>query len=197
MHFDGASALIAVGEGDVALVVVSLEPPGVDVMRFVAAVKAYAGVPVLVGLQGYPDPDAVVQALDAGAQGLISLPVTPSELSDHLRRLGVGGPARVVVGGAVALQPQASTLKVGDRVLTLSAQDFQLVELLVRNAPNPVATDALVEVTGARRADPVVAVRVAVGRLRRRLAAGGIDAESVVQSVRGVGYRWVDPVASS
>ncbi|MHA6522913.1 winged helix-turn-helix domain-containing protein [Tessaracoccus sp. G1721] len=197
VHFDGASALIAVGEGDVSVVVVPLSLPGVEITRFISAVKGYAGVPVLVGLSGDPDPGLVVAALDAGAQGLISFPLSSSELCDHLRAIGVSGPGRVVTGASAALHPEASALKLGDHVVTLSPKDFQLLELLVRNSPQTVPTDALQAVLGSSRVDAVVAVRVAIGRLRRRLLAHGVEADDAVQSVRGVGYRWVDPTPLS
>lgn len=194
-HPDPASALIAVGEGDVAAVVASPTVEGVSLGPMVAAITKYAAIPVFVGLSATDNTDEVLVALDAGACALLSLPLQPKDLRAALHRRSATGP-RFQERGGILFDPASQEVRMGDVALTLSYQDYRLLELLVTSAPRSVTMPELASALQGEEADPkkaATAVRVAISRLRQRLTRGGLDGNALVRSARGVGYRWVPP----
>ena len=83
-----------------------------------------------------------------------------------------------------------------DRVITLTPKEFELLALLA-NAPGRVfGRDELLDAVWGR--DGFVEPRtvdVHVARLRRKFTAARVPAPGV-ETVRGVGYRFRDPMAS-
>lgn len=99
--------------------------------------------------------------------------------------------------------PQATEVKVGDRVVDLAAQavvraggekeflaprDFELLKLLIQSAPRVLSRDEILDaVWGEDKFPSHRTVDNAIVRLRQALGEPGGQA---IRSVRGVGYQW-------
>ena len=107
-------------------------------------------------------------------------------------RAGRPAQSRLVVGDLV-VDPLTRVVRVGDVTLALSAKEFALLHALAVE-PTRVVTKAelLRDVWGYTGGVATRTVDVHAYRLRRKLAAAGV---ALVVSVRGVGYRLVEPVA--
>jgi DNA-binding response OmpR family regulator len=69
----------------------------------------------------------------------------------------------------------------------LSANEFAVLEALMRGAPSPLSTEHLLTPVWDENADPFTnTVQVTIGRLRRKLGQ-----PDVIETIRGVGYRIV------
>jgi two-component system phosphate regulon response regulator PhoB len=93
----GQTALELLERGRPDLVILDLMMPGmsgIDVCRWIRAQPAFATIPVVM-LTGLVDPDAHLEARQAGANDVWLKPIAPSELGTRIRQLlnqaGSGG----------------------------------------------------------------------------------------------------------
>jgi DNA-binding response OmpR family regulator len=103
----------------------------------------------------------------------------------RLRREGT--PEKTVIrAGRVVLDLRERRVKVGRRLVELTAREFALLEVLARHCGQVLAREQLLSHVWGYDYDPASnVVDVYVGYLRRKL--GG----DVIETVRGVGYRLV------
>ena len=89
--------------------------------------------------------------------------------------------------GDLRLDPRGRTAHRGERELDLTAREFDLLELLMRNAGEVLDRPRLHEEVWGYTFDPGTNVAdVFVGYLRRKLEAGGEP--RVLHTVRGIGF---------
>ena len=135
---------------------------------------------------------------DWGVDDVLLDTAGPAEVEARLR-LAVGrraadadddGPAEIR-GGDVRIDEATYTAQVRDRVLDLTFKEFELLKFLAQH-PGRVFTRAqlLQEVWGYDYFGGTRTVDVHVRRLRAKL---GPEHESVIGTVRNVGYRFVVP----
>jgi two-component system OmpR family response regulator len=94
--------------------------------------------------------------------------------------------------GPLLLDPQGGRVEVGGVPVHLSQTDYLLLTELARNQGRPVPWPALLR--RVWRVEPAGAesrTRVALSRLRARLKA--LAGESLIETVRGEGYRLRQP----
>jgi DNA-binding response OmpR family regulator len=121
---------------------------------------------------------------------------TASAAELHARlRLAIARRRSVLEGtlkfGDLVLHPASYTAEMGDRVLELTLTEFKLLNYLVQHAGQAFTRTRLMhEVWGYESSRRARTVDVHVQRLRAKLGAGH---ESLVDTVRGVGYMAVSP----
>jgi DNA-binding response OmpR family regulator len=191
---DGQGALAAAA-GGVDLVVLDLGLPdldGLDVCRRLRAEGVTA--PVLVLTARADEVDTVV-GLDAGADDYVTKPFRLAELLARvralLRRGGVepGDQGSATVHG-VRVDAASRRAWAGDEELQLTAKEFDLLRVLLREAGSVVTREQLMrEVWDTEWWSSTKTLDMHVSWLRRKL---GDDATSprFITTVRGVGFRF-------
>jgi two-component system response regulator TctD len=134
--------------------------------------------------------EARIQGLNGGADDYLVKPFDTDEL--HARILAVlrrqGGYVGETLGcGTLVFDIAGRQARIGNTLLTLSARETELLELLLRRqgsvVPKRLAEDQLFGVGGDLGSN---AIEVYVHRLRKRLADAGGGVR--IETVRGVGY---------
>jgi DNA-binding response OmpR family regulator len=150
-------------------------------------------VPVIL-LAPSSDPVDRVRALDRGADDVIGRPFAYEELLARIRALlrrTSSANGEVLVAGNLVVDRRTRRVSVRDRLVSLSAKEF---DLLVRLAsePNRVFTKEhlLREVWGFRALGRTRTLESHASRLRRKLNVSEDD--RYVVNVWGVGYRLLD-----
>ncbi|MDB5040727.1 MAG: two component transcriptional regulator, winged helix family, partial [Candidatus Eremiobacteraeota bacterium] len=133
--------------------------------------------------------DDRVRGLDSGADDYLIKPFSVAELLARVRsvaRRASSQRSAVYLAGRVRLDVAARVVTVDRAPIGLSAREFDLLELLMRNRGNVMTRGDIEEhVWGARFAGTSNVVDVFVRRVRRKLG----DSASVIETVRGTGYR--------
>ena len=182
-----SEALDAVAARPPDAVVLDLVLPdgsGVEVCR---ELRSWSQLPVIV-LSAVGDEREKVRALDAGADDYVTKPFGVDELMARLRSQlrRRSGHERFQVADLV-LEPATRLVRRGGRDIALTAQEFSLLELLMRH-PNQVLTRSQIldHVWGydARRASNVVDTYVHY--LRAKIDRG--HRRALLATVRSVGY---------
>lgn len=197
----GEAGIAAMRERSPDLVLLDVMLPGMDgfeLLRKAKADPALAAVPVLMVSARGEEAD-VVTGLELGAEDYVTKPFSPRVLVARaraaLRRSGDRSEARrdeaagAVVHGACSIDPARHELLVDGRPVDLSATEFAMLELLMRE-PGRVFTRSQMLDRVRGRDYPVTdrAVDVQILSIRRKL---GEHAE-LVETIRGVGYRFKD-----
>ncbi|MGH2527287.1 MAG: response regulator transcription factor [Actinomycetota bacterium] len=186
----GGEALSAVS-ADVDIVVLDLGLPdidGLDVLR--ALRKSWASLPVVI-LSARGDIDDRVVGLDLGADDYVPKPFAIDELVARIRarlRPQPDGTSTKLNVGDLELDLIAHRARLTGKTVELTSREFALLEMLMRHAGRTVPrSDLLSNVWGLDFDPRSNLVDVYIRYLRRKVG------DDRIQTVRGVGYRIVEP----
>jgi two-component system, OmpR family, response regulator MprA len=173
------------------LVILDVMMPEMDGLTACRLLRARsAELPILMLTARHELGDRVA-GLDAGADDYLVKPYASAELLARvralLRRGGLSGSNDLLSYADLRLDPAARLAWRGDRAISLTKTEFDLLELLTWNAGNVLTRETLYErVWGYDFETSSRSLDVYVGYLRAKLEAGGEP--RLVQTVRGVGF---------
>jgi len=187
---DGQAGLDLVAEARPDAVILDVMMPILDGLSACRRLRARRDrTPVLILTARSEIPDRV-SGLDAGADDYLAKPFDLEELFARLRALlrrTRSDDETVVRAGDVVLDPAARRVWRGDRELDLSKTEFELLELLLRNAGIVLQPSAVYErIWGYDFGPDSKNLAVYIGYLRRKLEQAGEP--RLIHTVRGVGY---------
>jgi two-component system OmpR family response regulator len=191
---DGLDAVWRATENDYDVIVLDVMLPGADgfeVCRRLRAADRWAPVLMLTARIEIPDR---VRGLDSGADDYLSKPFSFSELSARLRALlrrGSQPRPAVLKVDSLSLDPATRKAWRGDTAFELSAREFSLLELFMRNPGLVLTRTRILDHVwdfaydgGSNVVDQYVAY------LRRKIDRPfGLEQ---LQTVRGAGYRLIE-----
>ncbi len=191
---DGPTALDAGLRDGIDLVVLDLGLPGMDGLEVCRRLRTEGHTfPVLVLTARADEVDTVV-GLDAGADDYVTKPFRLAELLARVRALlRRGAPVEPVVPPAthgVRIDVESHRVWMGEEELQLTAKEFDLLRVLVRDAGRVVTRDQLMrEVWDTTWWSSTKTLDMHISWLRKKL---GDDAANprFIATVRGVGFRF-------
>jgi two-component system response regulator MprA len=190
---DGAAALDTASGDDVDLLVLDLGMPHVDGLTVCRRLRSQGSrLPILV-LTARTEVADRVSGLDAGADDYLPKPFSLDELLARLRALlrranpEDDGEAQTLRAGDVTVDEAARRAWRGERELELTKTEFDLLQLLVRNADVVLSHTTIYDrIWGYDFGPESKALAVYIGYLRRKTEEAGEP--RLIQTVRGVGY---------
>ncbi|MEV6624872.1 response regulator transcription factor [Amycolatopsis sp. NPDC051106] len=191
---DGVAALATARRERFDVLIVDVMMPGVDGLGVCRVLRADGdATPILMLTARVETPDRVA-GLDAGADDYLPKPFELDELLARLRallrRTSVdAGPVaqRTLRLAELSLDPAARRVWWGGTEIDLSKTEFDLLELLVRNAGIVLdRTTIYHRIWGYEFGSDSKNLAVYIGYLRRKLEKVG--AADLIHTVRGVGY---------
>lgn len=191
-HGTGRGALAEVDGAD--LVVLDLGLPDIDGLDVAREIRSSGRtVPILI-LTARTDEVDMVVGLDTGADDYVTKPFRLAELLARvralLRRTGTDPSEGDLVAQDVRVDVNAHRAFSGDKELQLTAKEFDLLRVLLREAGSVVERETLMrEVWGSDPTGSTKTLDMHVSWLRRKL---GDDATNphYITTVRGMGFRF-------
>jgi two-component system response regulator MprA len=187
--YDGKQALATARDQPPDLVVLDWMLPGLDGLEVCKRLRAASDVPILMLTAKDSIPDRVV-GLDAGADDYLVKPFAFDELLARIRALlRRAGPSQAEVLRFADLELNTGTRQAhrGDNAIELTAKEYELLELFMRNPRNVLTRDVIYDrVWGYDFGGESNIIEVYVRYLRRKLEADGLS--RLIHTVRGVGY---------
>ena len=183
-----------------ALVLLDLMLPGMDGLEVARRLKndrQTASIPVIMVTAKGEDAD-VVAGLELGADDYITKPFSPRVLLARVRAVlrrrqreadqaGQDESARLVVDDRLRIDPDRHEATLDGKPVDLTATEFRLLMLLARRRGRVFTRQQIIEsIHGGHSAVTDRSVDVQIVSLRRKLG----DYAEMVQTVRGVGYRF-------
>jgi DNA-binding response OmpR family regulator len=186
---DGRRAAELGEQNDYALVVLDVGLPGLDGLEVCRRLRrSDATVPIIFLTAQDSELDAVA-GLDAGADDYVTKPFGLAELMARVRAQVRRSQPDVMRAADLAVDPAARRAWVGDDELDLTPKEFDLLELLVRNAGQVVVRDRIMdEVWDENWFGSTKTLDMHVSSLRRKLGDDAAAPTRIV-TVRGVGLR--------
>jgi two-component system response regulator CpxR len=187
---DGRKGLDRALKGEHDLIVLDVMMPGMDGFELLKRLRQHSRVPVLMLTARGEDVDRIV-GLELGADDYLSKPFNPRELTARIRAIlrrietkPSGG--RIEVNGVV-LDPGRREVLIDGQPVETTTLEFDILEVLMRQAGRVVSRDMLMESMYNRKATPFDrSIDMHVSHLRRKLERG----RELIKTIRGVGYQF-------
>ena len=202
----GPDALVAWEDGGADLVLLDLMLPGMSGTEVCRWLRARSDVPVIMLTAKDGEIDKVV-GLELGADDYVTKPYSFRELLARVRAVLRRGAIAV---GDVGPEPDEGTLDVGPvrldverhtvhvhgDLVAFPLKEFDLLELLMRNAGRVLTRGQLIDrVWGSDYVGDTKTLDVHVKRVRAKIETDPAN-PVLLQTVRGLGYKLVDVAAS-
>ena len=193
---DGEAGAAAALSGDYALAVLDVMMPKASGMDALSRIRAASDMPVIMLTAKGDDIDRII-GLEMGADDYVQKPCTPRELVARIRAVlrrfqtresADDIPAQIRVG-PLTLWPARRAAQWGEAPLTLTSTEFNLLQVLARNAGKAVSKPDLSEQAMGRplsRFDRSIDVHMS--SIRHKLGLRE-DGRTWIQTVRGIGYQ--------
>lgn len=188
--YDGQQGLEMARDTPPDLVILDWMLPGLDGLEVCKRLRAASDVPILM-LTAKEDVQDRVQGLDAGADDYLVKPFAFDELLARIRalfrRATPASQPEVLRFADLTLDTGTHRAQRGDRFIDLTAKEYELLELFMRN-PRRVLTREMIfdRVWGYDFGGESNIIEVYVRYLRQKTEENGEP--RLVHTVRGVGY---------
>ena len=191
---DGPSALVAARDRPPDLVVLDVMLPGIDGVEVCRRLRAGSDLPILM-LTARDRVSDRVAGLDAGADDYLVKPFAYDELLARvralLRRREPAG-RELLRCADLVMDVAGHEVRRGDRVLELTALQFDVLEQFLRHPRQVLERDRLLQTVWGTDSDAISnVVDVTIAGLRARLEGAGEP--RLVHTLRGVGYVMREP----
>ena len=186
---DGTEALTKARDKEPDLVILDIMMPGLDGVEVSKRLRQASDVPILMLTAKGTVADRV-EGLDSGADDYLVKPFAFDELLARVRALLRRRQPRegeVLRFSDLSLDTATREVRRGNEIIELTAQEFDLLELLMRHPRQVLIRDRIYErVWGYDFDGESNVIEVYVSYLRSKLEASGKP--RLIHTVRGVGY---------
>jgi DNA-binding response OmpR family regulator len=197
---DGRAGVSAALSGCHDIVVLDVMMPEVNGIQALGMIRAQSNLPILMLTAKGDDTDRIM-GLELGADDYVPKPCTPRELCARLRailnRVGAqGGSQRAnqsqpIAVGELRIWPTQRRVESEGKPLELTSSEYNLLELLVKHAGEPVSKEILsLEGLGRPLGRYERSIDVHISSIRRKLPTLA-DGRSMIQTVIRKGYQLV------
>jgi len=192
---DGESGVAEALSGKYAIVVLDVMMPRVNGVEALRRIRAGSAIPVLMLTAKGDDMDRIV-GLELGADDYVPKPCLPRELAARLRAIlrrtqfhGEAASGAPLVIGALSVLSEQRRVEWAGAPVELTSTEFNLLEILARNAGRPVSKSDLSEqALGRPLARYDRSIDVHLSSIRHKLGVL-LDGRSCIQTVYRQGYQ--------
>lgn len=195
---DGEQGVSAALSGEYELVVLDVMMPRMNGVEALKQIRLKSRIPVLMLTARGDDTDCII-GLELGADDYVAKPCTPRELLARIRailrraRLEITEdmPPQPLEVGVLTLWPELRRVEWRGAPVELSSTEFNILEVLARNAGKPTSKTALSEQALGRplsRFDRSIDVHIS--SIRHKLGELA-DGRSPIQTVHRLGYQLI------
>lgn len=193
---NGLEALDLVQQQRPDLIILDLMLPGMDGMEVAARVRQVSDVFILMLTARSEEADRVA-GLRIGADDYLTKPFSPRELVARVnailrrRQRGTAPPDHMLQFQHLRVDPDRREAWANDQPIDLTTTEFDVLLALARHAGKVLSREQLIDlVWGADFYGTDRVVDVYVGQVRRKLESA--SGATLIRTVRGVGYKFVD-----
>jgi two-component system response regulator RegX3 len=191
----GPDGLSAFGRSGADLVLLDLMLPGMSGTEVCRRLRATSAVPIIMVTARDAEVDKIV-GLELGADDYVTKPYSSRELIARIRAVLRRGMEpdellpSVVEAGPVRMDVERHTVSVEGRPVAMPLKEFDLLELLLRNAGRVLTRGQLIDrVWGSDYVGDTKTLDVHVKRLRAKIEPDPGTPKYLV-TVRGLGYKF-------
>lgn len=194
---DAESGLVFLKEKKPDIILLDWMLPGIDGIEFIRRLRtneSLAAIPVIM-LTAKGESDDMIKGLSVGADDYVNKPFSPPELVARIKavlrrsQLPEVDDDQALQFGALRLDMKSHRVTIDDERVSLGPTEFRLLHFFMKNPERAYSRGQLLDhVWGDTVYVEERTVDVHIRRLRKALEP--TENDSLVQTVRGVGYRF-------
>ena len=192
--YDGAAAVELAREGQFDLIILDLMMPEIDGLEACMRIREFSNVPVIMLTARSEDTDKII-GFECGADDYITKPFNILELKARIRAMlrrasagGQGRAAKCIAAGDLTLDTEQRGAIRDGQVVELTAKEYDLIELLMKNPRRVYSRENLMNVVwGYSYTGDYRTVDVHIRRLREKLEENPAEPDHIMTKW-GVGY---------
>jgi len=191
--FDGASAVALAREQSFDLIILDVMMPEVDGLEACMRIREFSNVPIIMLTARSEDTDKII-GFECGADDYVTKPFNILELKARIRAMLRRAAATaqknegILTVGGLSLDTEQRVALRGGRTIDLTAKEYDLIELLMRNPRRVYSRENLMNVVwGYDYVGDFRTVDVHIRRLREKLETNPAEPEFIMTKW-GVGY---------
>ncbi|HEX6955040.1 MAG TPA: response regulator transcription factor [Agromyces sp.] len=192
---DGPAAVAAFDRAGADLVLLDLMLPGLPGTEVCREIRQRSQVPIIMLTAKDSEVDIVV-GLELGADDYVTKPYSTRELLARIRAVlrrrvePDDVEEGIITGGRVRMDVDRHTVEVDGRPVAMPLKEFELLELLMRNAGRVLTRGQLIDrVWGSDYFGDTKTLDVHIKRIRSKIEVTPSEPVQLV-TVRGLGYRF-------
>jgi two-component system OmpR family response regulator len=190
---DGESGLALALEGDFDLILLDMMLPGLhgrDICQQLRMSKVNTPLIILSAMDSLDD---VIAGLRMGADDYMTKPFSFEELLARIetvmrRSSEVASEEQSLALGPLAFDRESLRFTVDGKEIKMTAKELAIIELLMSHPGTLFSRERILSNVWGMNMDPLTnVVDVYIGKLRKKIDGGKSD--SIIETVRGLGYR--------
>ena len=195
--YDGEAAVELAKKESFDLIILDLMMPVLSGTEACMKIREFSDVPIIMLTARSEDADKII-GLESGADDYITKPFNILELKARIRALlrrANAAPQQkqpetlLLTAGGITLDPEQRVAVKNGEIVELTAKEYDLIELLVKNPRRVYSRENLMDlVWGYTYAGDYRTVDVHIRRLREKLE--GASEQWSLKTVWGVGYKF-------
>lgn len=192
--YDGEEALKLARDKSISLIILDLMLPNIDGLTVCQKIREFSSVPIIMRTAKTEDMDKIL-GLEYGADDYLTKPFNILELKARIKAIlrratsqsNAVSKATVNAGG-IELDYNLRRVKIGSKVIELTAKEFDLCDLFVTNPGKVYSRENLLDIVwGYDYPGDIRTVDVHVRRLREKIEPDAA-APTYILTKWGVGY---------
>lgn len=191
--FDGASAVALAREQSFDLIILDVMMPEVDGLEACMRIREFSNVPIIMLTARSEDTDKII-GFECGADDYVTKPFNILELKARIRAMLRRAAATaqknesILTAGTISLDTEQRVALRGGKAIDLTAKEYDLIELLMRNPRRVYSRENLMNIVwGYDYVGDFRTVDVHIRRLREKLEENPAEPE-LIMTKWGVGY---------
>lgn len=196
--FSGTEALMCLENEKWHMILLDLMIPGISGEEVILKIRELTKAPIIV-VSAKTAKKTRLELLEKGADDFICKPFDPDDLvarvNSNLRRylefsIDIEKKNNILSYKDITLNIESKIVKVGQVLVTLTAREFSILELLLTN-PNKVYSKSNIfeSIWGEEFLGDDNTVNVHVSRLRNKLSSSSSNNEDYIETIWAMGYK--------
>ena len=190
---DGEAGFALALEGDFDLVLLDMMLPGMHGRDICQQLRMNKINTPLIILSAMDSLDDVIAGLRMGADDYMTKPFSFEELLARIetvmrRNSEIGNEEQSLAAGGLAFDRQSLRFSVNGEEVNMTAKELAIIELLMSHPGTLFSRERILSNVWGLNMDPLTnVVDVYIGKLRKKIDSD--PADSMIETVRGLGYR--------
>lgn len=190
--YDGEEAVELAREGGFDLIILDVMMPKIDGLQACMRIREFSNVPIIMLTAKSEDADKLM-GFECGADDYVTKPFNILELKARIRALlrrsgGLENQNNRITAGSLTVDTQERNVYKDGKPVELTAREFDLVELLIRNPNRVYSRENLLDlIWGYEYRSDIRTVDVHIRRIREKLETVPAEPEYIMTKW-GVGY---------
>ena len=191
--YDGEEALKLARDKSISLIILDLMLPSIDGLTVCQKIREFSTVPIIMLTAKTEDMDKIL-GLEYGADDYLTKPFNILELKARIKAIlrrsasSITNVKNTVSTGGIELDYNLRRVKTGDKVIELTAKEFDLCDLFISNPGKVYSRENLLDIVwGYDYPGDIRTVDVHVRRLREKIEPDAA-VPTYILTKWGVGY---------